>query len=494
MRENLVRRKIAFMAVTVLLFLGLLGVAQATITVIQQLNWNADPIPITVANQFGNNPSLLVAPNGDLMIVYSQWTSSAVAFSNPYFSMSMNEGQTWSSPASILTTGNPTSQVFVSGAYDALNVAHVAWVDFTSAQPPNFPQSRVFYARRQGTSWTTPVQLAERTNSPIPIELVDVVATGTQTLDMVWNEEERLVHRRSTDGGVTWSNSEIIAGTNAVANKFKLSADVNGVVYLVWEQRTPGVAGGPNIFFSQLVSGLWSTPLLISADDDEENRATFPSTVVSNSSVHVAYAYRQIADQETSPMFVVTKRCPLTADCTDLANWSSRTSLPPRMFVNSTEPFFIVPDMAYDDSLPAVHLYYHGIPAGGDGQPIGNNEAIYGRDSCQEWLVVDQATETTVRSIKPALDARNGRLYLAYEQVSSVSGNTRISIFYKRADFARDDGGSCAPTPTPPPSGGPTTTPSEPTITPAFTPVPTITPSPVPRGDNDVYLPSIAKP
>lgn len=486
MKENLVRRKAVFMLIVASLFIGLLGIAQATITIIQQLNWSDTPVVITAANQSGNDPVLLLAPNGEMMIVYSHWNFGSVQFSNPFFSTSGNGGQTWSTTAPILSAPNNTSQVFMEGTYDALNVAHVAWVDFTPGQP--FPQSRVFYSRREGTSWTTPTQLASQTNSPSPIELVDIVATGTDTLDMVWIEEEQLRHRRSTNSGASWSSTAQIAGTNAVANQVQLATDVNRVVYVVWEQRTGGQAGGPNIFFSQLADGAWSAPLLISTAADEQNKATFPAVTVSTSAVHVAYAYREDADSQTSPLFIATKRCPLTADCTALSSWSARTSLPPRMFVNADDPFFVVPDMVFDESVPAVHLYYHGILGDGSGNPVGNNEAIFGRDSCQDWQMLDQATSTDIRSIKPSIQARDGALFLAYEQVSSVSGETQIAIAYKRATFERSDGGApCSATPTPLP-GQPTL---EPTITPGFPAVPTITPSPVPRSENDVYLPVI---
>lgn len=470
MKELLISRKTGFTVVLAVLFVGLLGIAQATVSVVQQLDWGAEAVQITADGQDGNGPDLLNAPNGDLMIVYSQWNLGAVQFSNPYFSLSTDGGTTWSAPAPILGTPNNTSQVFVEGTYDLDSVPHVVWIDFTPGNP--FPTSRVFYARRVGGNWTAPETISSRNNTPIPSKHAEIVASAAQTLDVVWDEDDKLYHRRSTDGGATWQAQTAVPNVNAVTNEFKIATDGNGAVFAAWEQTSPGSEGGSDIFFSKYDGASWSSPVRLSVTEAEDNRAAFPTIAVSGANVYVAYSYRTDLTAIDAPQFVVTKQCGLASDCSDINNWSPPLNLSAKMFVNAEDPYFIVPDMAYDGSAPSVHAYYHGIPADAQGDPVGNNEAIFGRDSCQEWNVIDEATSLSERSGNPSLVARDRNLHLTYEQVTGGIETGSYRIMYNQAGFTAD----CTveePTPTP-------------SATATVGPVPT-------RGPNDIMLPTIFK-
>ena len=462
MKWNQISRKTILLIATVGLFVGLLGIAQATVSIVNQLAWDT-PVQITTDSQDGNGPSLMLAPNGDMMIVYSHWNLNSVQRSNPYFSLSTDGGENWSAPAPILGTPNNISQVFVEGAYDAQNVAHVAWIDLTNLN------SQILYARRAGNSWSAPQVLSPGPALPIPSKHVEIVASGTQTVDVVWDETEQLYHRRSTDGGLSWGAKTLIQSSNNVDNEVRIAADANGV-YVVWQQRSGGGEAGNNIFFSRYDGGSWSLPALISTNTVEKDQATYPAITVSSTAVHVTYSYSIDFTSPDAPQFVVTKQCALDADCSNSANWSSPTAISNQMFVNAEDPYFIVPDMAYDSSNPSVHAYYHGIPGDANGDPVGNNEAIFGRDNCQDWNAIDQVTQFDQRTGSPSLEASNGMMHLAYEEIVGGLDTGAYRILYNQAPFTAD----CTEV-----EGTPTPTP--------VIPIPT-------RGPGDVLLPLISKP
>ncbi|MCA9980000.1 MAG: exo-alpha-sialidase [Anaerolineales bacterium] len=446
------------------LFVGLLGIAQATVSVINQLAWNT-AVQITTDTQNGNGPDMMVAPNGNMMIVYSQWVGNSASFSNPYFSQSTDGGQNWTAVAPILGTPNNISQVFVEGTYDAQSVPHVIWVDFTPGTP--FPTSRVIYTRRAGNNWTTPTILSSRNDTPVPSKHAEIVASAAQTLDVVWDEEDKLYHRRSTDGGNSWGVAVAVPETNAVTNELRLATDGAGSAFAVWEQKAGGADGGTNIFFSKFDGASWATPIMISTNAVEVGKSAFPAVAVSATKVTVSYSYRLDTTSADAPQFVVTKSCLLTSNCSQIANWTSPQNISNKMFVNAEDPYFVVPDMAYDPSVPSVFAYYHGIPADGDGNPFGNNEAIFGRNSCLNWgEEIDQATPFNERSGNPAVAAQNRNVYLTYELVIGDTDTGKYRIMFNRAPFNEQ----CVV--------------DEPTPTPTTLPIPT-------RGPGDIMLPAI---
>jgi hypothetical protein len=478
MKWHEVSRKTIILAITAVLFMALLGVAQATLSTVTNLGWQDEPIAITSGTEKGNGPVMLVAPSGDLMVLYSRWSGNDVRFSKPYFRTSFNGGVSWANPAPIPSSNNNLSQIFVEGAYDEQSVAHVAMLEFTPANP--FSTSVIFYTRRTSSVWSTPIEIMRRNDTPVPSKSVAIVSSGPQIIDIVWDEEERLRHRRSTDGGTTWSlvqNVAGIGGTANVENKVKMVGDGAGSLYVVWQQRTAGGGSGTNVYFSKYNGATWTTPIILSNADAERNGANAPVIVLAGDRVEVVYSYRTDTTLQTSPQFVVRRSCLLTTDCGQIGSWTASTNVSSRIFVNSADPFYVLSAVTYDGSIPSMFVYYHGIPSNAEGEPNGSNEAIFGKNSCDEWLAIDQATSLSQRTGNPSIAVYNKMVHIAYDllEEGTVSGDYRV--MYNRAPFTTQ----CV-------DNSPTATP--PVILPTATNPPIVVPT---RGPNDILLPFTSK-
>jgi hypothetical protein len=478
MKWHEVSRKTIILAITAVLFMALLGVAQATLSGVNNLGWQADPLFITSGTDKGNGPVMLVAPSGDLMILYSRWTGNDVRFSKPYFRTSTNNGASWESAGLIPSSNNNLSQMFVEGAYDEQSVAHVAMLEFTPANP--FPTSVIFYTRRTGNAWTTPIEIMRQTNLPVPTKSVAIVNSGPATLDIIWDEDDRLRHRRSTDGGVTWSVAQAVAGiggTGNVENKVKMVGDGAGSLYVVWQQRAAGVGSGTNIYFSKYNGATWTTPIILSNNPQTDaNKSNVPVIAIAGNNIEVVYSYTDTSVQ-SSPQFLVRRSCPLTADCGQVGNWNPSVNVSSRVFVNSADPFYVLSDLSYDGSIPGLFVYYHGIPSNAEGQPAGSNEAIFGTNSCEEWGSIDQVTSLAERAGNPSIAVHNKTVHIAYDllEEGTVGGDYRV--MYNRAPFTIN----CV-------DNSPTATPvvAQPTATHPPIVIPT-------RSPNDVLLPYTSK-
>ena len=245
------------------------------------------------------------------------------------------------------------------------------------------------------------------------IETTSIFASGVNTIDVVWSEADgpltSILHRRSTNGGASWSSTDSIHSTNALSLSPDVVVDSNGVIHVAWEEGFLSA----EVLYTQKASGgsSWTTPIPIS-DRSFAVNAIEANMLLKGNTVHVAYA----DTVQTNQQYVHHLQC--SANCTTLANWSNPIGFNPvsgtAVDVHASFPFNVIPTIVQLGSCTMT--YFHGIRA-------GVNEQILGTSSCNAWSSGprDIVTQTNIRSIHPDMTSlKDWYLYLVYEDASST--------------------------------------------------------------------------
>lgn len=408
-------KRISFLSILLcIFFVALTQVVGANpVTIIADADWMP---PGTLVSGFaqGDSPILARAPNGEMMIVYNQWLNSDPETGTPedgtngYYSISNNNGQTWSTPAVISTTAGVRH--FVQATYDSQNKAHAVWV-----QTPGTSNYRVMYANKpSGGGWTTPVMLSNST-LPTPIRQAKIIESQPNVIDIIWDEpvsfgtDTSLWHIRSTNGGTTWgSKTRVIPSSIEPEKTAAIEVDRFGNLHIAWEQQT--ISGGFDVYYSRLPAGssTWNARVNLTGGTLVAEKGFQPDLEISNNYVNIAILYRDTPQQQ----LVYLRRCKLSSSCSVATSWSSLREIGQFVAVNASDPFNIIPKLVYSDKV--LLNYYHGITNG-----TNNNELLWESSDCGGWSS-NFLTPITARAINPSVVANNSfTIYLAYERIEN---------------------------------------------------------------------------
>ena len=392
-------------------------------------DWGAAKrISDTNAPNLAERPFIDASPNGDkLIIVYNRQMSSTNFDTDPYFSRSTNDGQTWTSPAPIHTSlGVANKSVQVNLEIDANDVGHAVWVEKINI---------IYYSKEPNWGNDNPVEI-HTANIGVggTVANPQIVASGNNTLDIIWTVQEnslpQIWHARSTNGGASWSNGVQI--TNGIQAFFPhIVVDETNNLHIVWEDTDPADLQITHIGYMKGTSSgnsvNWSNAIKIADvtnDDPTTSKiARRPKILTDGNHLHVAFtAYH---DDETQWIHYVS----CTRNCTNAQNWPTSENISINTLgVNSNAPKYLVSDIAL--SRNCVYVYFHGID---DVQ--ANNEIVLGTNKCDAWSGRDnQITNPQAQSLHASLALTPGWIHLVYdERAGGTSGTTR-QIYYLRGE------------------------------------------------------------
>ncbi|MDA0242653.1 MAG: sialidase family protein [Chloroflexi bacterium] len=390
------------------------------------------PVPsqISAVGKNVDSPTLAQAPNGQLMVSFNQWVAGNAENSDPYYSISANNGQTWTTPAPIATLANTKSITAIT--YDSNNVAHAVWSE------TQLGTTKVFYANRQTGSWSAPLELA---SAPFASQGVDIVASRPGVVDVIWDidygppTDGLIQHKRFTLSGGTWTGGTTLT-VNDTFTTFGLvpaiAADSNGNLHAVWQGQFDA-----QIYYSRLNvgAGAWTQPSFLVSTDILSGKSYEPDVAVYNNTVYVGISYRQDGTIGTTFQAVFERHCGNATGATSClapTGWSPIRNISGSFLkVTANDPFYIAPQFALMQAgqyrQANLFVHYHGFIPGGEG-----NEMVWRTDACSEWAgsLPAQLTASNERSINPSGQVRvSGSIVTAHTAYEGVSLASR-AIYY----------------------------------------------------------------
>jgi hypothetical protein len=363
------------------------------------LDWS-EPRQLSIAPQGATGPKLATSKNGQLLLVYIHRAASGDA---PYYHLSTDNGVNWTEGESIYTSN--TNSVQVDATFDHNNAIHAVWVE---------DESEIRHARQgsQGQWIGSSISTAVLP----PLGDPKIVATSPGRLDVIWvqNVGSNADIYHASNSGSGWSSPAPINVTNRTSLRPDIAVDHTGKLHVVWAE-TKGVGAQEIVYVQGTISGggtvSWTERIVISDAGLEDTYN--PRVLIHNKVVNVFFTYRKAHDEQ------YIRRMTCVANCTDTGNWNQQSISGTKLGANTAGPFYLA--SAAIAHQGCLYSYYHGT----SDQYGGNNEIIWGTNSCAGWAgsAPDMVTAQNHRSMFPTLASQGPWLYLAYE--SGTEGGQR---------------------------------------------------------------------
>ena len=304
--------------------------------------------------------------------IHVVWGDYSTVNSEIFYKKSTDNGTTWTGLTRM--TWNSGDSWLPSVAADSNTGIHVVWDDGT-------PGNREIYYKRSTDSGATWSGLTRMTWNSGASSAPVVAADSSNRIHVVWydgtSSNAEILHKRSTDGGATWSGITRLTFNSGDSLWPSIATDSSGGIHVVWEDGTPG---NDEIFYkSSSDSGVtWSglTRLTWNAD----NSYTPSIAADSTNGIHVVWC------DTPGNGDIFYKRSTDSG-----ANWSGIT----RLTWNSGGSY--EPCIAADSS-GGIHLIWE------DGTP-GNEEIFYksSSDSGATWSAITRLTWNSGESYYPSI-------------------------------------------------------------------------------------------
>jgi len=177
-------------------------------------------------------PKIAADSTGGIHVV---WQDDTPITNDIYYKGSTNGGTTWSAVKRItMTSGESYSPAI---AIDPNDTIHVVWYDHT----PGDPEIYYIEGENNGSTWTAARRLTWTSGySRYPA----IAAQSAKDLHILWSNNaagnEEIYHRKSGDGGDTWSAPKRLTYTSGGSFESALTVDSGGNICAVWYDYTPG--------------------------------------------------------------------------------------------------------------------------------------------------------------------------------------------------------------------------------------------------------------
>jgi hypothetical protein len=209
------------------------------------------------------------------------WHDDTPGNNEIYYKKSTDSGETWASSKRLTWTSGASRWSDI--AVDLLGRLHVVWCDSTSGN------EEVYYRRSTdgGTTWSTTRNLSLAVGAcRDPAVAVD----SSGGIHIVWDSitpgNWEIYHKKSTDGGSTWSATRRLTWSPGNSYVPFISADASGDLHVVWYDDQPG---NYEVYYKNSTDGgdTWSTSERLSWNS---GRSEYPVIAVDPlGNLHVAW-------------------------------------------------------------------------------------------------------------------------------------------------------------------------------------------------------------
>lgn len=227
---------------------------------------------LSKTQSYSNNPSIAT----DGRNVHLVWADSTGSNVDIFYKRSIDNGLTWSKPRNLSQKGH-SSKPYVSA--HRRNV-HVSWQD--TLDRPGDKEIRYRMSADNGSTWTRSQNLSGRGLSILP-----AIASDGGKVHLAWQENVaagtgEVLHRRSVDGGSTWTQPQNLS--NTAGNSRAPSIAANGYsAHALWRDDSPGSFG---VLYS---FGKDSGAVWMPARNLYKGQSDSPSIAASGANVHAAW-------------------------------------------------------------------------------------------------------------------------------------------------------------------------------------------------------------
>jgi len=229
--------------------------------------------PDNISENDGSSGPVQISSSGNN--VYVVWGELIAGNSDIFFAFSTNNGQTFSTPDNLSETTGPSDAPQISSEG---NNVYVVWRDIT------FPNSDIFFAfsTNNGQTFSTPDNLSETTG---PSADAPQISSEGNNVYVVWEDNtlgnSDIFFAFSTNNGQTFSTPDNLSEENTGSSEDPQISSEGNNVYVVWEDDTPG---NDDIFFAFSTNNgqTFSTP-----DNLSENDGTSEDPQISSEGTNV---------------------------------------------------------------------------------------------------------------------------------------------------------------------------------------------------------------
>lgn len=214
------------------------------------------PVAFAVTDTISSNYDRIAHDgNGTLMMVYTDKTKANATESDLFTVYSTDYGQTWSAP--LLALNNSDPDYWTQIQTDRQGNWVILWKNYTDGAFTTIKSSNL------GTTWTAPVAVSTTLNDGFFCMEADNNGTLLMAFPApIWDGLyiDRLLCRRSTDGGATWSAPIVIH--QGIEKNPSLAVDDDGNWVAVMNRHD---GTDQDICVSRSFDGglTWSTPLVV---------------------------------------------------------------------------------------------------------------------------------------------------------------------------------------------------------------------------------------
>jgi hypothetical protein len=203
---------------------------------------------LTWTSGWSSYVALAIDSTSHLHVIWEDDTPGNVEL---YYKRSTDGGGTWSNAQRLTWTS--CGSYYPRIAADSSGAIHVVWYENPTGN------DEIYYKRSTngGGTWGATQKLTW--NSGYSFDPA-IARSSSKTIHVVWDDSTpgnaEIYHKRSTDGGTTWSAIKRLTWTPG--GSYYPAIDSGSSIYIVWEDTTPG---NDEIYFAKSTDGggTWST-------------------------------------------------------------------------------------------------------------------------------------------------------------------------------------------------------------------------------------------
>ncbi len=357
-------------------------------TTTQRLTWTSDS---------SHMPEMAIDSNNNIHVVWQDLTPGNWEI---YYKNSTDGGNTWSWAKRLTWTSANSGRPAI--AVDSFNNIHIVFQDYT------YGNAEILYKKSTdgGQTWTWAKRL---TWSPGASKWAKIAIDSANNIHVVWHDDTyggdwEILYKKSTDGGVTWTDGKRLTFTPGSSYRPVIAIDSANNIHVVWHDASPG---NREIYHMKSTDGgtTWTLPQRLTWTSGASYDPAM--AIDSNDNIYIVWY-----DDTPGSWEVYYKKSTdggATWTWAERITFSSGNSYRPTIATDSANNIHVV---WFDDSSGNYDIYYKNSTDGGatwsDGQKLtswSNNQ--------RPMIAIDSGN---VKHVVWEANAQDGNLEIFYKK------------------------------------------------------------------------------